>query len=97
MQQKPVLLIAFYNKKALGVRCLERSLADSGHDVVVLFMKDFDSRAPGPVTEKELMLLKDLVSETDPGTHCHCHGAVRVQLAENIRTGLQVGGNYFFK
>jgi len=67
MQQKPVLLIAFYNKKALGVRCLERSLADSGHDVVVLFMKDFDSRAPGPVTEKELMLLKDLVSETDPG------------------------------
>lgn len=67
MQQRPVLLIAFYNKKTLGVRYLERSLARAGHNVIVVFMKDFNSRAPEPVTKKELMLLRDLVSETDPG------------------------------
>jgi hypothetical protein len=67
MQQKPVLLISFYNKKSLGVRYLERSLASAGHRVFILFLKNFNSRAPEPVTGKELMLLRSLVAEPDPG------------------------------
>lgn len=67
MHRKPVLLIAFYNKKALGVRYLERSLARSGHRPVVLFLKDFSSRMPEPVNDRELILLRNLVSELDPG------------------------------
>jgi anaerobic magnesium-protoporphyrin IX monomethyl ester cyclase len=67
MEKDPVLLIAFYNKKALGVRYLERSLIKSGFRVYVLFMKNFNSRRPEPVRQDELQLLKELVERLRPG------------------------------
>lgn len=67
MQRKPVLLIAFYNKKALGVRYLERALTKAGFSVFILFLKNFNSVRPEPVTSRELLLAKKLVSELRPG------------------------------
>jgi radical SAM superfamily enzyme YgiQ (UPF0313 family) len=67
MDRNPVLLIAFYNKKALGVRYLERALTRSGLNVYVLFLKGFNSRKPQPVSFEELLLLKSLVNNLKPG------------------------------
>lgn len=67
MKNKSILLIGFYNTKALGVRYLERSLIKSGFKVTSLFMKGFNSSRPEAVTEKELELLKDLIRTIDPG------------------------------
>jgi len=67
MQKKPILLIAFYNKKALGVRYLERSLTNAGYRVYILFLKNFNSIKPEPVSDRELLLAKELVSELSPG------------------------------
>jgi radical SAM superfamily enzyme YgiQ (UPF0313 family) len=67
MEKKPVLLIAFYNKKALGVRCLERSLVRSGRRVHILYLKDFNSKRPEPVSSRELTLAADLMKTIGPG------------------------------
>ena len=67
MDKKPLLLIAFYNKKALGVRYLERSLVKSGYDVYVLFLKGFNSVKPDPVTTDDILLLEKLVTRLKPG------------------------------
>lgn len=67
MKSKPILLIGFYNKKAMGVRYLERSLIKSGYKVYTLFLKDFNSVNPKKITARELALLKELVSFLDPG------------------------------
>lgn len=67
MDNKSILLIGFYNPKALGVRFLERSLVNAGYKTYVLFVKDFNSQKPGPITKKELFLLKDLAASLDPG------------------------------
>ncbi|NLK88431.1 MAG: radical SAM protein [Clostridiaceae bacterium] len=67
MERDPLLLIAFYNKKALGVRYLEGSLIKSGFRVYVLFLKNFNSRRPEPVRPEELLLLKGLVRRLKPG------------------------------
>lgn len=67
MGKKPILLIGFYNTKALGVRFLERALIKSGFTVYTLFFKEFDSKTPGKVTDTELQLLKRLVADLDPG------------------------------
>lgn len=62
MAKDPVLLIAFYNKKALGVRYLERALIKAGFCVYILFMKNFNSKKPEPVSPDELLLMKKLCS-----------------------------------
>jgi anaerobic magnesium-protoporphyrin IX monomethyl ester cyclase len=67
MERDPILLIAFYNKKALGVRYLERSLIMSGFRVYTLFLKNFNSRKPDPVSPEELKLVKGLVGRIRPG------------------------------
>lgn len=67
MANKPILLIGFYNKKAMGIRYLERSLIKSGNKVYTLFLKDFNSVNPKKVTDNELILLKTLVSSLEPG------------------------------
>jgi anaerobic magnesium-protoporphyrin IX monomethyl ester cyclase len=67
MDDKPILLIGFYNPKALGVRFLERSLISAGFKVYAVFIKDFNSTKPGEITKKELSLLKGLVASLDPG------------------------------
>ena len=60
MEKKPVvLLVAFYNIKALGVRYLETALRRSGYDVATVFFKDFNSLHPKPTNETELKLLND--------------------------------------
>lgn len=65
--ERPVLLIGFYNKKALGVRYLERALKTAGYETVVVFFKDFNSVKPQPVTDKELDMLKELILNVNPG------------------------------
>lgn len=61
-----VVLIAFYNTKAQGVRYLERALEDGGYDVITIFYKDFNSVRPRPTTERELELLIDRIKKADP-------------------------------
>jgi len=63
---RTVMLVAFYNGKALGVRYLERALADAGYDVVTVFFKSFNSINPRPVTPKEMELLKDMIVRHKP-------------------------------
>lgn len=55
--KKTVLLVAFYNVKALGVRYLETALGKHGYHVVTVFYKTFNSVRPRPTTEEELELL----------------------------------------
>lgn len=52
-----VVLIAFYNRKALGVRYLETALRNQGYRVKTIFYKDFNSMRPSKTTERELALL----------------------------------------
>ncbi len=61
-----VILVAFYNKKALGVRYLEGALLRSGHDVRVVYYKDFNSLHPRHTTTAELGLLKDEITKYRP-------------------------------
>ncbi|HQD31643.1 MAG: radical SAM protein [Acetivibrionales bacterium] len=103
MHDKPVLLIAFYNKKSLGVRYLERSLIKAGHRVHILFLKNFNSKAPEPVTEKELALLRTLVAELDPGliglsvmSSLYLESVISVNKSLRARFGIPIvwGGVY---
>ncbi len=61
-----VVLLAFYNVKALGVRYLESALSRSGWRVATIFFKRFNSRAPAPATAEELALLCARVREERP-------------------------------
>ena len=45
-----VVLVAFYNKKALGVRYLQAALEGAGYRVRTVFYKDFNSVRPSPTT-----------------------------------------------
>lgn len=56
-ENRQVILLAFYNTKALGVRYLERALERAGYQVQLIFYKEFNSRAPAPTSQKELDLL----------------------------------------
>ena len=58
MEPGRVMLIAFYNKKALGVRYLETALAKAGYEVRTVFYKDFNSVHPKKTSERELELLR---------------------------------------
>ncbi len=64
--RKSVVLVAFYNVKALGVRYLEKALADKGYDTTIVFFKGFNSVRPVTPTERELRLLCALIREVKP-------------------------------
>ncbi len=61
-----VVLVAFYNVKALGVRYLETALTKAGYRVVNIFFKGFNSANPSLCTERELQLLCDKVESQKP-------------------------------
>ncbi len=63
---RDVLLIAFYNRKALGVRFLESALLRDGFSVRTVFFKDFNSVHPTEATAHELDLLEYVIRETGP-------------------------------
>lgn len=66
MGKKNVMLLAFYNKKALGVRYLETALTGAGYSVRTVFYKDFNSIHPRATTPKELELLKEDIARQNP-------------------------------
>lgn len=66
MSKKSVLLIGFYNQKALGVRYLENSLKAKGHKASIVFFKGFNSENPELPTQIELDLLKRVIEDTKP-------------------------------
>ena len=61
-----VLLVAFYNIKAQGVRYLETALESAGYDVSCVFYKDFNSVRPKKTTEAELDLLCGRIEQVQP-------------------------------
>jgi len=63
---RPILLIAFYNGKALGVRYLAKALKNKGYEVNIVYYKGFHSSKPSKTTEKELQLLVDLIKKINP-------------------------------
>ena len=66
LSKQNVMLIAFYNKKALGVRYLETALRGAEYPVRTVFFKDFNSVRPKKATESELRLLKEDIARTKP-------------------------------
>ncbi len=66
LRSKTVVLVAFYNVKALGVRYLETALRAAGWNVVTVYFKRFNSRAPSAATAQELALLAELVEREGP-------------------------------
>ena len=61
-----ILLIAFYNPKALGVRYLAEALKRAGYIPHILFLKEYNSKKPSEVSDSELTLLKKLIDDIDP-------------------------------
>jgi len=66
MKNKNIVLVAFYNKKALGVRYLEGFLRSNGYEVHTVFFKDFNSVHPQKATAAELDLLVKEVDKHSP-------------------------------
>lgn len=64
--RRDILLIGFYNEKALGVRYLSNALRSQGYVPHILFYKGFHSSMPQQTTERELALVKDLIARIDP-------------------------------
>ncbi|WP_069650671.1 B12-binding domain-containing radical SAM protein [Caloranaerobacter ferrireducens] len=63
---KTVLLIGFYNEKALGVRYLANYLKKHGYIPHILFFKEFNSIKPSKASSKELDLLEELIKKIEP-------------------------------
>lgn len=63
---KRVLLVGFYQEKALGVRYLSAACRERGYDPCIVLFKGFQSYSPAPCTEAELDLLENLVKEKQP-------------------------------
>ncbi|SHI19762.1 Radical SAM superfamily enzyme YgiQ, UPF0313 family [Sporobacter termitidis DSM 10068] len=61
-----VMLVAFYNTKALGVRYLETALERQGYTVITVFYKDFNSLHPSRTTEAEIALLCGEITRAKP-------------------------------
>lgn len=66
MNNNRVMLVAFYNKKALGVRYLETALVSGGYEVRNVFYKDFNSVHPKKTTDRELELLREDIEKQNP-------------------------------
>ncbi len=64
--KKTVVLIAFYNTKALGVRYLETAMQKAGYAVKTIFFKGFNSQNPKVATEKEIELCLSEIRRADP-------------------------------
>ncbi|MCX7747367.1 MAG: B12-binding domain-containing radical SAM protein [Clostridia bacterium] len=64
--EKCILLISFYNQKALGVRYLEKTLKKKGCPVHIIFFKGFNSANPCCPTVEEMDLLKKTISCIGP-------------------------------
>ena len=65
-QKKTVVLIAFYNVKALGVRYLETALEKGGYRVKVIFFKGFNRQDPEVCTAREVELCVEEVAKENP-------------------------------
>ncbi len=63
---KNILLIGFYNEKALGVKYLANGLINNNYQVHTLFFKKFNSVNPKKATSEELSLLEQLISTLKP-------------------------------
>lgn len=63
---KTVVLIAFYNIKALGIRYLKAALEAHGYHVVTVFYKNFNSIHPQMTTITELNLLCEQIRRYQP-------------------------------
>lgn len=63
---KNILLIGFYNEKALGVKYLANGLIKNNYQVHTLFFKKFNSVNPKKATSEELSLLEQLISTLKP-------------------------------
>ena len=58
-----MMLVAFYNKKAIGVRYLETALRAADFSVRTVFFKDFNSMNPKKATNIELDLLREEIEK----------------------------------
>ena len=63
---KNIVLIAFYNTKALGVRYLETAMKKAGYSVKTIFFKGFNSQNPKVATEKEIELCAAEIVRANP-------------------------------
>ncbi len=61
-----IVLVAFYNVKALGVRYLETALKKGGYRVITVFFKNFNSKNPQMTNDTEIGLLADIVKREQP-------------------------------
>ncbi|MBE6680457.1 MAG: radical SAM protein [Ruminococcaceae bacterium] len=63
---KNIVLIAFYNTKALGVRYLETAMKKAGYSVKTIFFKGFNSQNPKVATEKEIEICASEIMRANP-------------------------------
>jgi radical SAM superfamily enzyme YgiQ (UPF0313 family) len=63
---KSIVLINFYNEKALGIKHIETALEAAGYSVTVVYFKSMSTYKPKPVTPTETRLLVDLVKSKNP-------------------------------
>ncbi|WP_202710172.1 B12-binding domain-containing radical SAM protein [Sporosalibacterium faouarense] len=61
-----VLLIGFYNEKALGVKYLANSLNKNGFVTSIVYFKEFNSVKPSKGSEVEINLLLKLIEDVKP-------------------------------
>lgn len=66
MINKNIVLIGFYNQKAIGIRYLAKALKQNGYNPTVIFFKNFNSKNISKPSDKEIELLCDVISKTDP-------------------------------
>ena len=65
-ENKNIVLIAFYNTKALGVRYLETAMKKAGYSVKTIFFKGFNSQNPKVATEEEIELCANEILRAKP-------------------------------
>lgn len=103
MNSSQVLLISFYNQKALGIRYLENALKNAGFSVNLVFFKGFNSENPEKCTQAELDLLRDFIKTTKPemiglsvmtSLYLETVYAVNDMLRENFDIPILWGGVY---
>lgn len=61
-----VCLIGYYDEGQYGLRCLEATLEEAGHEVDIIVMKSYFNMFIPP-TEREYELLTDLIRDLKPG------------------------------
>lgn len=103
MEKPTVLLIGFYNTKALGLRYLDNALTRAGYAVKTLFFKDFNSLTPKKATKEEIGLALRLAAELQPlfigfsvmtSLYLETVRQLAAELRANSRVPLVFGGVY---